>query len=98
MTKAEFCRLHPTVKGTPRFYPFGFDFETLHSAICKSRLLKKMQSLNWLCKNYNVIISGEYDDFETIDLKSDIKSFGCEREFTQDDFENLIDKIENISF
>ena len=89
MTKAEFLRLHPNVKGTPAFYPAGFSFEDLHLAICKSRLLKKMQSLNWLCRRYDVIVAGKYDDFEVIDydsLKTDPKPQGLKERLSKYDY------------
>ncbi len=97
MTKAEFCELHPNVKGTPRFYPKGFDFEILHLAISKSRLLQKYQSLNWLCKNWKKIVDGDFDDFETINILKGLQAekFGNERTYTQADFDALIDDIVN---
>ncbi|MBR2448939.1 MAG: hypothetical protein IKB30_02330 [Clostridia bacterium] len=73
MTLQQFINLHPNIVQYDRAGVEGIDLDALHERINNSRFLRTRQSFVYFVKNYNRIISGEFDDFkeDIVEVKID---------------------------
>lgn len=82
------------------------DFDRLSAAIDESDFLKNINSLSWLFKQYDKIIGGYFKSVKIPECKgerkkstrSSVKQAIKTRTYSKEEFDGLVDKIEDIEF
>ena len=96
--KKEFLEKYPKVKDD---LPTGLedpeaDWQGIAEAFKQSEWLQSVDSLVWVLRNSGKILSGKYKTFKSADSKS--SHFENERNYSKDELNSLMKKIDDIEF
>ena len=96
--KKEFLEKYPNLKDD---LPTGLedpeaDWQGLSDAFKQSEWLQSVDSLVWVLRNSGKILSGKYKTFKSSDSKS--SHFENERNYSKDELNSLLTKIDDVEF